>query len=126
MGCRYPHEPAKKDYEEMLESWSELRRRITERFTSYYEEILGAMSELRRRTIEVLTLHSPELDLSRAVYRIWSDPNRGYYAEARLTPESEPMYTQLTKEQAELLKQPEAPPELVASLFIPKPIVGLH
>lgn len=64
--------------------------------------------------------HSPRVSieqLRRAVLRVFWNEERGYFAEARFTPESPPIYTALTPEQARNLEGPEPDPSLIAMVF---------
>ena len=68
----------------------------------------------------VYASHSPGVsieELRDAVLRIWHDEERGYFAEARFTPRSPPIYTPLTPQQATNLSGPEAEPSLIAMVF---------
>lgn len=94
--------------------------------TSYRELYLGAMAEVERLRVELATRRSPQLDLSRALVRVWRNPRMGILAEMKLTPTSEPIYKRITEEEAKLLAQPEPPPELVGSLFIPEAPPAMH
>jgi len=64
--------------------------------------------------------HSPRVtieELREAVIRVWRDEEKGYFAEARLTPKLAPIYTALTTEQAQNLMGPEPDPHLIALVF---------
>lgn len=52
-----------------------------------------------------------------ASVRVWRDEEKGYFAEARLNPGDQPIYTALTPEQARNLEGPEPDPSLIAMLF---------
>jgi len=52
-----------------------------------------------------------------AVIRVWRDEEKGYFAEARLRPGDQPIYTPLTPLQARNLEGPEPDPSLIAMLF---------
>lgn len=64
--------------------------------------------------------HSPRVtteELKDAVLRVWWNEERGYFAEARFTPKSPPIYSALTRDQAKNLEGPEPDPSLIAMAF---------
>lgn len=63
-------------------------------------------------------------ELKDAIVRIWHDEEKGYFAEARFTPRSSPIYTQLTEGEAMNLSGPEPDPSLIAHIFERKEIVA--
>lgn len=68
----------------------------------------------------VYASHSPGVSLEElrdATIRIWRDEEKGYFAEARFSPGSPPIYTALTREQALNLEGPEPNPSLIAMVF---------
>jgi hypothetical protein len=68
----------------------------------------------------VYVAHSPRISINqlrKAVVRVFWNEERGYFAEARFTPESPPIYTALTPAQARNLEGPEPDPSLIAMVF---------
>jgi len=68
----------------------------------------------------VYASHSPGVsieELKDAIIRVFWNEERGYFAEARFTPKSPPIYTALTPDQAHNLEGPEPDPSLIALVF---------
>lgn len=68
----------------------------------------------------VYTSHSPGVSLEEireGVIRVWHNDETGYFAEARFSPGSPPIYTPLTVEQAKNLEGPEPDPSLIALVY---------
>lgn len=70
--------------------------------------------------VSVAIFHSPRVtpeEARDARIRIWFNEERGYFAEARLHPSDPPIYTALTRDQANNLEGPEPDPSLIAMVF---------